>query len=222
MSHVPMIQVASATSVAHAPQKPQLYDDRYERLEAHLAAQGPSPLTALMVIAGTIVGFILLWGSNAAAATIPPQAQAGCGVAFKNVYYSAVFRSMNAATSQKERMHLIIGESASKPMIAQIYSSTGCQATCEPKHFEKDGPSVPVALQMECKSTQLGAFTTTATVLWGRGRSMHRFPTLRFGTWLNGYEHASLDVERDHYSNPRPLAVQAPASKKPAKLAQTQ
>jgi hypothetical protein len=122
---------------------------------------------------------------------------------------------MNTASGKTELRTLVLREASDGRVFGQIRSGEGtdgaCQAVCRSKRMEKNGP-LPVAMDLECRSASLGSLSSTATLLWGRGRSMSKMPTLRFGTWLHGFEQVPLKVEVDQFSVPgRQLANRAPA-----------
>jgi hypothetical protein len=201
------------------------FKEDFEKAEFHLnqntwqgvwAARLPQLLR--IAFAATVAIAINLILSTGADASV-------CGTRFKTLTYSAAFSWENAATHVAKPMRILVGTSTLAPdparsekpqLTAQIWSGKECMAVCEAKSFEKEGPFSPVSLEMTCKSAELGAVALPTTLLWGRGHSLSKLPTLRFGTWLHGYEQAALEVELDRYSMPASprsprLAYRAPA-----------
>lgn len=130
----------------------------------------------------------------------------------QEILYSATFKDQ--ATERKMRIVLSTKDPIQNPKnwIAQIWDESLCQATCEVKSTEPETPFSPLALHMNCHSSGIRAFSAPVTVLWPERGNLRpqNAPTLRFGSWLTGYESAPLLVEKDRLS-----LLQHPFLKKP-------
>lgn len=160
-------------------------------------------LTGAAILAG--IATLFLTSAGGWASTRPYQSGNGaeCQRPLKEPAYLATFEMADSSAGKAERRRLVVAETEGRKLIAQIWSGNSCQATCRALSFEKGKASSPVALHLECQSAQLSSLTASATLLWGRGRSLSKVPTLRFGTWLQGYRQAVLEVELDRFSSPR-------------------
>jgi hypothetical protein len=130
-----------------------------------------------------------------------------CGKATGETLYSAIFKWSSEAQSGKT-MKIIIAK-AKKPgfkdskIVAKILNGKSCEAVCNVEKLETFGSEKSLkaaSVDMNCKSAALGALAAPATVFFqnesdpslGEPKSV-----LRFGTWLQGYEQASLTTEVD-------------------------
>jgi hypothetical protein len=155
-----------------------------EKAELHLQSKFPGAL-----LWGTL---LLLWSATSFAA------------APGKIYYSAIFHTQGNPTPwrlvimHENRLPVFNTKKPSKKrLFAQIETAGTPWVNCDLQHLEKDKRGKPLALEMSCKNIELESFTTTATVLWNHaGKSA----TLRFGTWLQGYQQMPLTVETDGYS----------------------
>lgn len=122
--------------------------------------------------------------------------------------YSAKFQ-LGGVNRPVRKMRVMIAMSAVKQggfnapfPIAQIWSGNQCQAVCKVASIEKDTPLTPVAVEMSCEAMGFSPLAVKASILWGGEKSafMAKKPTIRFGTWLEGYRDSALNVELDRYS----------------------
>ncbi len=156
------------------------------------------PFSWVWIFLAVTAGILLIPSSQAAL-----KKNVSCPMPMSKVSYSASFQWIQPGTGKPQSHKLVVGaQGSSGELSAQIWTGNQCEAICQPQSFDQDGPMSPIAMQMNCRGARLGSFTTTATLLWGRGQTMSRTPTLRFGTWLNGYEQAPLLVEVDQFSLP--------------------
>jgi hypothetical protein len=190
--------------------RPVIMEEESKRAEYHLNQGVPGPRTLALMVGA----LVLLLAKTAGAA--PPS---GCDTPLKSVRYAAHFEWPQAGPGEKNSLQLLIGSRESSKTgetVAQIWSGNQCQLSCLSTQLD------PTALELKCRSAQLGMLTTSATVLWNRDAKPGHEATLRFGTWLEGYEQAPLRVEIDHFfeiANPRTgrLASRAPGLS-PAKM----
>lgn len=144
------------------------------------------------------VALTLVWLGAYAAVAASGSEPPACSTQLKEVLYSAQF-DWEGTTP----MQIRIG-TRSQPqgdIWAVISGPRGCQAICRMKEFVKNSVESPIALSMSCQGAGFGVLTTPATVLW----TSYDFPkpTLRFGSWVNGYQSVALRVEFDRYSAPK-------------------
>ena len=105
--------------------------------------------------------------------------------ASKNIIYSAQFKNNN-----QELKLQISKDKTSKQLLAEIISQKqGTEALCEITNRGKKYYSRTVALEMSCKGSKI-ALTAPATILVD-----NRKQTIRFGTWLNGYQDFALKIQ---------------------------
>src|SRR5262249_46212887 len=133
-----------------------------------------------------------------------------CPGSFSEVQFSAKFTwahwepteaGMKTSGSPLEiRIGKVAGEKSKT--LAQIYSQNGgqSQAVSEMKAFEKKGAFTPGVMDLACESVGFGALSAPAALVWANDEGTA--PSLRFGSWLNGYKQASLTIEIDHFSQP--------------------
>jgi hypothetical protein len=134
----------------------------------------------------------------------------------KTLQFAGTFDWKNAHTGKSEKLKFVIGtpeHSEKGTSVAQIWAGKQCQASCSSvdlgaasgaKAFAKDELSLPISLDLQCRGEELGALSARVAVLWGHGSRSET--TLRFGSWVDGYEQAALKVEVDHFNAPR-LAI---------------
>lgn len=150
---------------------------------------------------------------------------APCPARPSQVLYSADFRQPSHDPNHVDRnsppLRLSIARlpGSAKP-VAWIHSpKTGaCQATCQITAFERDRADRPVSLELSCEGVALNSLKSPATLLWAE-HSAFTFPTLRFGTWLHGYQHARLQVSLDRFLRQTPTRARAAAPQLPPRPA---
>ncbi len=137
-----------------------------------------------------------------------------CASKMDQVLYQASFSwnqldSVEGATVQQKKgskMKVVVGTlvAGSRAPMAQIWSDGSCQAVCKLKSLEKEGVLQPIALEMDCQGVGFSPLAMNASLLWGgtSSRFQAEKPTIRFGTWLQGYQQAELEVQVDLYSTP--------------------
>ncbi len=122
--------------------------------------------------------------------------------------YSARFQ-LGGINQPVKKMQVVVAMSQmkqggfNKPFpVAQIWSGSQCQAVCKVASIEKENSLTPVAVEMSCESVGFSPLAVKASILWGGEKSMYmaKQPTIRFGTWLEGYRDSALKVELDRYS----------------------
>lgn len=133
-------------------------------------------------------------------------ANTSCSQVIQDVFYSASFDLPESAQTAY-KMKLLIGKpKSSSEMIAQIWSGKSCQAVCDLKMLQKEDAFTPISLEMDCKSPSISALATPATLYFHASEMVvtqpEQFPTLRFGTWLQGYHQSLLSVQVDRYTKP--------------------
>lgn len=152
-------------------------------------------------------------------AALPFSAAAAdsCAPRMEQVLYKADFAwnaltGVEGASAQQQKgrkMKIIIGVlkgtrlAGAKAPFAQIWSDGACQATCKLKSLEKEGQLQPISMDMECQGVGFSPLAMNASVLWGgtTSRFQAEKATIRFGTWLQGYQLAELNVQVDRYKN---------------------
>lgn len=134
---------------------------------------------------------LLLWSATSFAWTRPAKQAWGA----QKVYYSALFHTSTSSTPWKL---VIYKKHSKKRLFAQISADGASLAECELRGFERNQLGQPLTLEMGCKNTQLESFTTTATLLWDH--KSRTSASLRFGTWLQGYEQVPLTVQMDRFT----------------------
>ncbi len=141
-----------------------------------------------------------LFGGALLLASLPRAAGASdlCSGEMEQVLFAAKFRS---GTSMRIKIGTLKHAKNPRPL-AQIWTREGCEAVCELRALEREGTLKPIALAMECQGVRFSPLMMQASVLWGgnTGRHLAEKPTLRFGTWLEGYTLSELEVEIDRYT----------------------
>jgi hypothetical protein len=137
-----------------------------------------------------------------------------CGAKLAHLTYAARFE-LKGSSKRAEKMRVVIGVPSSPAVpvgrmalalpqpeyVAQIWGNGSCQAVCTLKRFEKHEESGrPLSMALQCQGARSEWLGTPATVQWTSESSTH--PTIRFGSWLTGYEEAELLVSVDRYSRP--------------------
>lgn len=108
--------------------------------------------------------------------------------------YLASFE-LKGEPGRKSALELRVGKGSSKGWIAEIVSDNNCEAVCYSKEVEKNEAQELESLDMKCKSKGIDALSAPATLLLSTGRG--KAPVLRFGSWLEGYREAMLQVQLD-------------------------
>lgn len=164
-------------------------------------------------IALSIGSAALLTLSSAVQAAPTPDS---CSMKLKTLQFAGTFDWKNTKNGRLEKLRFVIGspEHGEKgTSVAQIWAGKQCQASCSSvdlgaapgtQALEKDELSLPISLDLQCRGEELGALSARVAVLWGHGSKSET--TLRFGSWVDGYEQAALKVEVDHFNAPR-LAI---------------
>ena len=157
------------------------------KLNRELVAQVIVALVTMMGV-GLIVSFPAL-----------ALASESCGSKLGHVEYKAAFDWMGTSVVPKT-MQLRIGAIEGRPemLVAQIVDGSECQAVCQIKAIERSNLMAPVSMDLDCRGNKLNPLAAPATLFWAYGEELQ--PTIRFGTWLNGYQEASLRVEMDGYA----------------------
>ena len=161
---------------------------------AHFQSKSPSQFLVHAALALSTVSLILLGTvtpiSTTAASPLPgkaapvkgiPAQSLSCGQKATRVYFSASFKW------KAQPMKVIIAKVPEQRDPVAFISSQTCEATCQIK--EVDTASVELA----CRSTAFAPLTTPATVFIAAHKSGQS--TLRFGTWIQGYQQASLRID---------------------------
>jgi hypothetical protein len=171
---------------------------------------------------------VAVFGAKAFSAPLPAMKAAradACQADWQEILYSATFNWPLATTGKTAPLRLEIGtlkssapvkkaKKRTRPtMFARIVTpgSNRCEALCQVKSLEKTGPLEPVSLDLACRGAHLASLTSPATIFWSGAPAGSlasdaapvQFPTVRFGTWLGGYQLAFLRVEYDAYSQAR-------------------
>lgn len=167
-------------------------------------------------ISSVVIG-CLCFGLSMNTANAAPRpvsdATGSCSVSLKQTLYTATFRWKGQGIKARG-MRLSIGTATDaggrQRTIAQISSRAGaCYAVCGVRSVEKQGTLSPSSMQLDCKANDFGALSTPATLTWTDFNGPA--PSIRFGTWLSGYQRSALKVELDSYSQltakPRKLAA---------------
>ncbi len=76
-----------------------------------------------------------------------------------------------------------------KKWVAEIVSNQNCKALCEVRQ------SSDQVFDLRCQSSEFHPLAVPATLFLATGPG--RYPRLRFGTWLQGYQEARLSVEQN-------------------------
>ncbi|MBY0472030.1 hypothetical protein K2X30_12765 [bacterium] len=130
--------------------------------------------------------------------------------ALSEVYYQASFQ----APQNKHGLKIQVGKTASKKrgkakLLARISSDRSqCVAICQVKGLQTDlearrrGVFTPISLDLTCVDPETGFLNSPASILFKNTALGVYRPTLRMGTWLNGFQQTTLKVERDRYSLP--------------------
>lgn len=85
------------------------------------------------------------------------------------------------------------------PLFGVIETRQGVPvAGCRMTTFEKSKALEPSAMNFECKNTHLFPLGSQVSLLWNKNDVM-----IQFGTWLSGYERASVEIDRDLLSAAR-------------------
>ena len=123
-----------------------------------------------------------------------PQALASpsCSARFQEVRYIGNF---NAGRAMRIKVGTVKNANGSLTESAQIWSGRTCAAVCQASQSEG-------TVELRCNGVQFEALSTPATLFlladW-KGAS-----TLRFGSWLGGYQDVAVKPELNRYSgNPR-------------------
>jgi hypothetical protein len=164
--------------------------------------------TRIFVSGGKFIGGVmLLWCALVAYLVRPiqaaqPSSSAPLSTTIQSLYYSAGF-DWEVSPKQVRPMEIRIGK-GSTDFVAEIWSGRQIQAFCGLTNFAKEGPNVPVALEMECRGAKFDGLASHATLLWR--------------TWLQGYSRkTALRVHVDRYSNPENFRTAPLAARKVAK-----
>jgi hypothetical protein len=138
-----------------------------------------------------------------------PARAAECGTKFERLLYVADFRAPLdepvVAAADAADLSLRVGTDAqgqTRALISGRRDGT-CRATCRVKGLERDARNRPISLDMECRDAGLRALRVPATLIWAEGSAL-AWPSLRFGSWLQGYQHARLRVTLDRYGSTPP------------------
>lgn len=130
---------------------------------------------------------------------------ASCPTSLETVSYSANFSFPKSDRKLSIRVGTTKSWDSQEYFIAQIASGNDCQAVCRVKNIARDElTQSPIAMDLDCQGVGFRELTTPATLLWKS--TLASDSTIRFGTWLGGYEQAALDVKFDKYSATRNLA----------------
>lgn len=162
----------------------------------------------------TVLGLIMVW-------IYGKEAFAACSQPLDEVQYSATFNW------KAQKMSIQIGLKQTEQgltRVAHLISATDqeCQAICQTRGFETEESFSPVALTLSCSSPTLESLQTPAVLIWADPSSGEK-PTLRFGSWVQGYREAALDVQLDTYSKPASeKAERKPAIREPGQIAPRQ
>jgi hypothetical protein len=167
-------------------------------------ADAVHPKTAALAVAA----FLLLVITKTANASIVPAALApealtpdSCSVQLKTVQFSGTFNLKSPHAPGTQALRFVIGtpeNDKSGMAVAQIWSGTRCQASCSSVDMEKGDLSMPISLDLQCHGEALGPLSAHVAVLWDHGADHSTL--VRFGSWLEGYEQASMKVEVDHFN----------------------
>jgi hypothetical protein len=125
-----------------------------------------------------------------------------------NVIYTAVWKLSDQAAQNRRApiMRLVVykgaTDSKNAPLKAVILANNQKQATCRAfKNDLEDIGSVSM-LDMTCRSSKMESFTTHVTLLKKNSGN-----SLRFGSWLTGYQTVPLTVKMDNFANRSPSIV---------------
>jgi hypothetical protein len=181
-------------------------------------ALGSAALLAL-TLASTANAAAMVPGTSPAAFAAPAAIPGDtCSMRLKSLQFAGTFDWKNTRTGKVEKLRFVIGtpaqgaggtpaQGAATTSVAQIWSGKQCQASCSSVDFGKSTPpgalqtdelSMPISLDMQCRGEELGALAARVAVLWNHGSK--GATTLRFGSWVDGYEQAALKIEVDHFS----------------------
>lgn len=166
-------------------------------------------LTAALVSGGLFAFFSLLPQANGAvlpAAEAPPSAEATLDPVAANADGDILQVSFQGRFELGRAFKLRVGRKSDSPnarLVAIIETRKGIPvAECRMTHFERTRILEPTALAFECQNSTLAALNRTMTLLWKGNRVQ-----VQFGNWIEGYETARVDVDRDLLNVPRaPLA----------------
>jgi hypothetical protein len=165
----------------------------------------------------------LTLGTTAYASPQPANSGDTCSMSLKTLQFAGTFDWKNAHTGKTEKLRFMIGTpekgAAKGTSVAQIWSGKHCQASCSsidivgrPGALEMDEASIPISLDLQCRGEALGALAARVAVLWSHGSQPTT--TLRFGSWVDGYEQAALKVEVDRF-NSKALSWNTPTQAAP-------
>lgn len=129
--------------------------------------------------------------------------ESACSTRLKDVSYKASF-TLKSLYAGKRPFQIQIGsERQSGKTMALITQNDGsCYAICGIRHFEKEGKARPVSMLLSCENAELARLTIPVTLIWAS--AYQKLPMIRFGSWLNGYQQASLRVKTDALSKAAP------------------
>jgi hypothetical protein len=132
----------------------------------------------------------IVWGIWVSIAVWGIQAFAGeCTAKIGKVAYSGSFEMPEGGGSY-EQMSIQVGLARhSKQLVANIFVGGDCQATCRLKVLPRSGAPEAPSSDFSCD----GAFSAPATLFWSQDD-----PSIRFGTWLEGYTQVSVENVREN------------------------
>lgn len=90
-----------------------------------------------------------------------------------------------------KKMQIRLG--GKKKWVAEIFSNQSCKALCEVKQSSEQ------VFDLRCQSSEFHPLAVPATLFLAAGAG--RYPRLRFGSWLQGYQEARLSVEQNRIQN---------------------
>jgi hypothetical protein len=179
-------------------------DQEIHRVEFHLRRREPHPVLVAIAL-GLLM--VLVAGKDANAGVVPAmeiasETQDRCATQIESIQFAGTFSLKSASANKNKPLRFVIGfpaESNGDQAIAQIWSGSHCQATCSSLTLEKGDLSMPLSLDLQCRGGELGPLSAHVAVLWDHGPKPSTL--LRFGTWLEGYEQASIKVEVDRFNS---------------------
>lgn len=140
-----------------------------------------------------------------------------CAPQMREASLSAIFRVQAGAEMQSARLVVATDAGFDEPSAWITLNGATCQAACRVVAIERDFRHHPAALELNCQNPGLPSLKSHAVVFLPTrtAENPEAEASIRFGTWLTGYQTMALEVENDRLT-PHGIPPRDPLAK-PAK-----